>query len=422
MAHLNAYVVTFNCARQAIDVPYFAASLFKDITTELPPDLIVLCLQEVAPISYSFLGGSLLVPYLARFAVAVKDATAHKYGADSEYVEVAARNLGMTAIMVFARRQTKERIHWTQYAGTGVGLWRMGNKGAVGARFALRSADGGEDCLLTVIAAHLAPMEERWRRRNEDWRSICESLVFEDPLHSPVRSSKSDDDAQPLLSDVDDPIGQKKDGDAGTLFRPDTHVFFAGDLNYRTADTSPPTSTQSTPWPKPVEDTEDEHHYSHLLQHDQLGRERKAGRTLHNLTEAAPIKFPPTYKYSNAAQRKEWHWAQHRMPSWCDRILVLEALPPDVHSYVALPVQPTSDHRPVALYCTIPDEQVDSRVEPPFSIRQDWRDRRATARRLEIIVGLGAYLTMTWEGRTLLAGTIAGIVGGWLVLRALLGT
>lgn len=94
----------------------------------------------------------------------------------------------------------------------------------------------------------------------------------------------------------------------------------------------------------------------------------------------------------------------------------------DVHSYDALSVQPTSDHRPVTLSVTIPlrKPEVAVGVKPSFSARKDWRERRAAARRYEVLVGIASYLALTWEGEMVLAATIAGILGGYVALRAML--
>lgn len=188
-----------------------------------------------------------------------------------------------------------------------------------------------------------------------------------------------------------------------------------------------------------------------MLEKDQLSRELHSKRTLHYLTEA-PIDFPPTYKYSSAAQKQAaqraglicrnvaddaaavksdddddqvWLWAKHRTPSWCDRVLYLPESSPEVRAYTALPLQPTSDHRPVVLSFSIPEASLKDgstlAVKPPFDIKPGWVQRRSTARMLELIVGLGAYLALTWEGEALLLGTVVGIVGGAVALRALLG-
>ena len=446
MADLNCYITTFNCGRKLIDVEYFAANLLNALQQDVPPELIVLSLQEIAPIGYSYLGGSLLAPYFARFAEAVYQATSHRFGKTTQYDTAVVRNVGMTSIMVFARRGSEKRIGWMQTAGVGVGLWQMGNKGAVGVRLGLAPGGGGrQENVISFVAAHLAPMESAWERRNEDWKSICEGLVFEkEPMAGTGRPARigGGPESEPLLANNDRE-------DRGSLFQPPSHIYFAGDLNYRTSD-QPPKPHQHSDWPQPVESTSDSRHHSHWLEKDQLNRERKNGNTLHLLDEA-PVDFPPTYKYSDAAQKhvasatdstarrladgrvnnttyiknideEVWLWAQHRTPSWCDRILYLASAPPTVFGYTALPVQPTSDHRPVALSFSIPSKPVNADLEPPFRIREDWRQRRATARRYEVLVGLAAYLGLTWEGEALLAGTIVGIIGGYLVLRALLGT
>ncbi|KAK4561322.1 hypothetical protein LTR86_004639 [Recurvomyces mirabilis] len=432
MAEISCYITTFNCGRTLINTDFFATTLFNALKTNLPPDLIVLCLQEVAPISHSFLGGSLLTPYLGRFAEAISLASSRKFGnenTDTEYVPLLTRNVGV-----------------------GVGVYgEMGNKGAVGVRLGLGLDGEHEETIMTFVAAHLAPMEEAWQRRNEDWKSICEGLVFEAPHasheHTEQKRSLGSGETEPLLAGSSD--GTTEHGKkAGTLLSPPSHVFFAGDLNYRTSDTRPDASETKT-WPQPVESADDPHHYSHMLEHDQLTRELKKGKTLHNLAEAT-INFPPTYKLSSGAQKNAvattteqhkladgrtvertslrpsaeaedaWLWAQHRTPSWCDRILFLETAQPKIHAYTALPIQPTSDHRPVALSCTVSAKPVTATVESTFTIRDDWRERRAAARRYELVVGLAAYLALTWEGEALVLGSMVGIVGGYILLRALI--
>lgn len=434
MAELRGYITTFNCGRKPVNIDYFAAHLFAGLKTNLPPDLLVLSLQEIAPIGYSFLGGSFLTPYFTSLETAVRIAAVRQFDNEDEYRRLLVRNVGMTAMMVFVRREFEERIRRVETSGVGVGLWRMGNKGGVGARLWLQAQSEGEAMAVTFVAAHFAPMEDAWQARIEDWKCICEEMVFEGD-----RSSKGQTEAQEsqalLGKDTDVNVSDDKQQ---SLFSPISHIFFAGDLNYRAAD-KPPVSGDYEGWPQPVESESDVHHYSHLLDRDQLTRELEKNTTLHHLAEAA-IHFPPTYKYSNEAQKEAaktardkslesdnsaWLWAEHRVPSWCDRVLFLKTAKPTVHSYTALPLQPTSDHRPVVLSFSIPLKPMDkeaAEVTAPFAVRKDWRELRAAARRYEILVGLAAYLSLTWEGEMLLGGTIVGIIGGWLAIRALVGT
>ncbi|KAI7505182.1 DNase I-like protein [Hortaea werneckii] len=487
MADLNVYLTTFNCGRKPVNVDYFSHFLFDGLSKSnpLPPDLLVLSLQEIAPIAYGFLGGTLLTPYFTRFTQAVADAARNTFSSQNvSYHEPLVRNAGMTAIMVFAREEIWHRIQQVESAGVGVGLWEMGNKGAVGVRLSVRGAGENSTTPFTFVAAHLAPMEPEWERRNQDWRSICENLVFEpeSPPNDTTSRLNASPETEPLLSKPGS--SSSSSSNPSSLYHPNTNLFLLGDLNYRASDTAPNPSLPSPPipWPQPVSSPADPHHYTHLLRQDQLSREKNAGKTLHNLVEA-PINFPPTYKYSAAAQKEaargvqsvevrkadgrinrgvrivspggqvgtegggggggeggegggeggeggEYLWAPHRTPSWCDRILYTS--PPPSHpvepkTYVSLPVQPTSDHQPVVLSCAVPRgvagtrEEGGEEMEVPFSIRADWRERRRAARRLEVLVGMLAYLGLTWEGRLVVLGSVVGVVGGWWVLGALVG-
>ncbi|KAF2857238.1 DNase I-like protein [Piedraia hortae CBS 480.64] len=412
MTSLSAYVITFNCARTPVHREYFSANLFNALPASASaPDLLVFSLQELAPITFAFLGGSWLTPYFAAFSAALNDAVRQKFGLEP-YVKLAACNVGMTGIMVFARPEFEERARVLATAGTGVGLWKMGNKGAVGVRL---KVDGR--VTVTFVGAHLAPMELAWERRNEDWKNICQDLVFEGP--------SSGSETEPLL-------GGEETGEQ-ELFDPPSYIYLAGDLNYRASD-QPPGWQDHESWPQPGESSR---HYDSLLQNDQLRREQGENATLQNFVEA-PVQFPPTYKYSSAAQKlalstskkdgvvtsstdelPRWQWAKHRVPSWCDRILYLSHSAVQVQNYTALPVQPTSDHRPVVLSCSFPAKPIDTSVKNPFPVSKDWRESRKRARQLEYLIGLLSYPVLTMEGRLMVLGTIIGVLGGYFLLRAL---
>ena len=178
----------------------------------------------------------------------------------------------------------------------------MGNKGAVGVRLGLTGDDGEEDVPVTFVAAHLAPFEDKWEKRNEDWKNICEGLVFErdEMAEATARGGKSRDgvEAEPLLSSSgEDDATTGKTISQHSLFSPVSHVFFAGDLNYRTSDASPKLDDHKI-WPQSADNASE---YTDLLRHDQLTRELRSKKTLHSLAEAE-ITFPPTYKLSKFAQ------------------------------------------------------------------------------------------------------------------------
>ncbi|KAL8706185.1 MAG: hypothetical protein Q9201_000763 [Fulgogasparrea decipioides] len=435
---LDILVVTFNCARQPIK-PGFLSNAVRQSQR---PTIIVLSLQEIAPIAYAFLGGSYLAPYLLRFIHAVELAAKKGLG-EAEYVNVVTRNVGMTACMVFALKERESNIRWIDTGGVGLGVHEMGNKGAVGLRLGYAVSDNVME--LAFIAAHLTPMEDALTKRNQDWMNIVRRLAFTPAGLTNIRKAprgqvaSGGEESEALLANHSNDTTTRPLG----IFTPNIHLILAGDLNYRTSSTKPQPS-DTLAFPQPTIEPTDPHHYSHLLKNDQLSRERRAGRTCHGLSEA-PIHFPPTYKYSDEAQLlaeknhdvTTWDWAMHRWPSWCDRILYLD-LPEwmkgnakvEVQKYNALPLQPTSDHRPVVLALRIPlkaipapeDGQGEQHVRrrPPFELDPDWRARRAVARRKEILVGVLAYLSLTWEGRGIVLALVIGTLGGWAIVRSML--
>ncbi len=447
MSTLNAFIVTFNCARKKVKPEVFARHLSDAVPKSQTPDVLILSLQEVAPIAYSFLGGSYLTPYFDRFRHAV-DLTALAMPNGTRYTNIITRNVGMTAIMAFVPNDQASHIKWLETAGVGVGVHEMGNKGAVGLRMGYAY---GEDIVeMAAVAAHLAPMEDGLERRNEDWKNIVRCMVFT-PIHKNAVRAATKTRASRTNAVEDEPLlpGSPDTSTAPTsgLYRPTSHLILAGDLNYRTSRSKPSTADYQL-YPKPTEDVTDPRHYSNLLKEDQLSRELKAGRTCHGLREAR-IDFGPTYKYSDKQQEVAetdnglaWDWAKHRFPSWCDRILYLDlplwmkvedsSASIKVNRYTSLPLMSTSDHRPVALSLSLPAMAIpappeetaddDVRTHPPFTIDPQWREKRAIARRKEIIVGLLAFLGLTWEGKIVLLATIIGASGGWFIMMSILAT
>ena len=281
-------------------------------------------------------------------------------------------------------------------------------------------------------------MEDELLRRNEDWKNIVRGLVF---------SSKTADRKQNAasLSGEERPLLSISPRDA-SIYKSTSHLFIAGDLNYRTSTIRPSPTDHLETFPQPHHDPSSPQHFSNLFQSDQLSHERHAGRTLHGLKEA-PVSFPPTYKYDSKEpfltpdeDLSRWHWAKHRWPSGCDRILYLDvptwlsSSKPDLkittHKYFALPLQPTTDHRAVALEVSVPlvpiptpsedEEGNDPRLHPPFEINVDWKKKRDRARVLELVAGYSMYLTTTWDGRGLVIAMVAGSVGAYFVIKALL--
>lgn len=430
MKNLATYIVTFNCARTLVEPEHFSKHLFDswknpvEASSKLP-DVVVLNLQEVAPVAHAFTGGSLVKPYFDRLRKSVDLAAAPQPGEDGvDYFNVLSKNAGLTAIMVFVRDDIADQILSVNLAHVGVGIQQMGNKGAIGARIGWRVDEGQPPLYTTFVSAHLAPFEEEIERRNQDYVNIVRRMVFVGPDARELKSNSENDESRPLLEN--DNLSSVKDSKETGMYADDAHLFFAGDLNYRTALTGPSREDVAL-FPQPTTNRKAPEHYCHLLEKDQLSQELHSNKTLHGLQEQS-IDFCPTYKYHDSQSQPvlqdedmdKWPWAKHRWPSWCDRIFFSSVERPAVVAgqYDSLPLFRTSDHRPVALSVSIPYKTVETSSlssSMPAPIDSNWRSQRDIARRKELAVGLGAYLGTTWEGNTVLFGALLVILSGfWL--------
>ncbi|TFB00908.1 Inositol-1,4,5-trisphosphate 5-phosphatase 1 [Trichoderma ghanense] len=495
---LDLLVLTFNCAAKLVNVPEFARHLRIALERDAAdlPEVVVLSLQEVAPLSYAFIGDYFLKRYLDRFGEALNlAASLHpKTGYDQDasatsststlplahtsrpdrgknhFTLVRALNVGYTAIMLFAKHP--DRLTNLQEAEVGFGAAEMGNKGAVGLR-ALYEAGDGESTELTFVATHLAAMEWNLPRRNANWGAIMRGLTFENPEEVLSRMRRDAASRSQSLSSCEEgnaseqarllqeehheqDLRLQQEFHNLSMFKPSSHLFVAGDLNYRISTTSP---TPSSAFPNL--DPGSENFYTNFLHLDQLTRERLAGRTLHGLSEC-PVTFPPTYKYvvdpktppagddDDDVDEVKWQFAPHRYPGWTDRILFLE-LPPwvdakmKVRAYDALPVMRTSDHRPVFLRVDVPlvspadlappaavresaaagsasppggSGSVDPRVRLPVEIDPEAWERRLAGRRREIVAGWSMFLGSTRQGALILGTLLAATAGGYWLFRS----
>ncbi|KAF1816544.1 DNase I-like protein [Eremomyces bilateralis CBS 781.70] len=462
MPSLRILLLTFNCARNFVD-PEILATDILDAIPETPtskasriiPDVIAVSLQEVAPIAYAFLGGPYLTPYLARVGAAVHLASERYAETHQErqtdnvapedwiYTNVITKNVGLTALMIFARRKVADSICWITWGSAGVGVGGMGNKGAVGIRLGFDAVkvkqsvkdwdeDSGVSVLeVTFVAVHLAPNAGNVERRNQDWENIVRNLVF-----LPEEA---------FVPNTDEPFGIAKDTPRpklnfsiyGKNDSSETSAalhFVFGDLNYRTGDEDPDPDSYMA-FPQPTQDISSLLHYSRLLTKDQLNAERAENRTLHSFEEL-DVTFPPTYKYDpnqhwpgyenglRVPNTTGWLWEATRWPSWCDRILFLPQEPLTVEKYVSLPVQPTSDHRPVALSATVNLSKTLGKAmevqEGPFPLNPDWEGRRRDARMKEVVVGGLSWFVLTTEGRIWFSGLTIGGLATLFAIIALL--
>ncbi|KAI2617060.1 DNase I-like protein [Hypoxylon sp. NC1633] len=471
---LDVFILTFNAAKHQINVPVFARHLYDAFgqNASTLPELVVISVQEMAPLTQAFIGSYMLNPYFQRYEsavniAAIKFAAAEEHqhpSKDPPYTLVSKRNVGMTGIMLFAREPAAVRN--LQAAEVGFGTGDMANKGAVGLRMFYKKEDADGDLTaqteLTFVSAHLAAMEWNLDRRNKNWESIVSGLVFEDPKTfaerpslQPTLQSSSDEfeEAQQALLERD--WAQKTLHDI-SIYKPGSHLFVAGDLNYRLSKTSPAPGSAF-----PDMDSKSPNYFAHFLTRDQLTTEKAAGRTLHGLSEAA-IKFPPTYKLvpllkarpsaetdgdrDDDTEAVGWSWAPHRWPGWCDRVLFLdipwwaqEAVGDQrlkVMAYDAIPAVRSSDHRPVFLRLEVPmleprrllptesayetelradrRQPVDPRIKLPFPIDfQSW-EHRAHVKKWESTIGWSMLISQSKQGIILLVTVLLVGLSTWL--------
>ncbi|KAI6088399.1 DNase I-like protein [Hypoxylon rubiginosum] len=472
---LDVFILTFNAAKHHINIPVFARHLYNAFgqNASTLPELVVISIQEMAPMAQAFIGSYVLSPYFQRYESAVNIAAA-KFVAEEErqhrpkdrpYTLVTTRNVGMTGIMMFAREPAAVRN--LQATEVGFGAGDLANKGAVGLRtlYERRGADGRiiASTELTFVSAHLEAMEWNLERRNKNWESIVSGLLFEDPkkiaerpsLHPTLHDSEDSSEGQSLL---------RRDSTEKALhdisiYKPGSHLFVAGDLNYRLSKTAPAPGSIF-----PEIDPESPNYYPNFLTRDQLTAEKGANRTLHGLSEA-PIEFPPTYKLDSLPKSKpqtelgrigdeeddvdevKWSWARHRWPGWCDRILFLD-IPwwarEDVNkdakmkitTYDALPAVRSSDHRPVFLRLDIPMLDPDSlaptqsayereqrdagwtgfvnpRIKLPFSVDFRSWEHRAMVKKWESTIGWSMLISQSKQGIMVFITVLLVGLGAW---------
>ncbi|KAI1122828.1 Endonuclease/exonuclease/phosphatase [Nemania abortiva] len=491
-AFLDVFILTFNAGKQQIDPSVFARHLrnaFAQNATGLP-ELVVFCLQEMAPLAQSFIGSYMINPCTYSFTseiiaaaarvvlenfqcyasavnlaarndvawsgraqerdrgvVGCSDADEDAYQNQEEpggspYTLVTSRNVGLTGIMLFALNP--EALHHLKSTEVGFGAGDMGNKGALGLRMLFSKEDAGgrtRQTELTFVGTHLAAHEWNLEKRNKHWENIVSGLLFEDPKKlrgpksaSPTPRTSSDGDERDLLL-AQDP-NEKALHDI-TIYKPGSHLFVAGDLNYRISRTPP--SPESA---FPDLDPKSPNYFKRFLALDQLALEKSTGRTLHGLSEST-ILFPPTYKLeiTDAEDVASWKWAPHRWPGWCDRILYLD-IPPwapttsakiDTLAYDALPPVRTSDHRAVYLRARVPvleasilapsnstqpPDSTDPRIKLPYPVDFESWDHRARVKKWESVMGWCMLVSQSKQGIAIFVIlSLVGLGTWWLRSR-----
>ena len=332
MSNLRVLLITFNCA----EYPFKSYPFPHDVDT--PPDILVFALQEIGELGESLRGPTKAINGIENTIEEFKGKYNESYG------ELLWSQAGTTALVVYVKEGLPELS--VDMADIGVGFFGiLGNKGAAAVRIHIPieendTTDVNTTKSITFVCAHLAAHGNMVTRRNEDFAMISRNLIFSD-------------------------LTGMYDSD---------HLFFAGDLNYRTSDLIGSFDRVA----------DEEELLMELLESDQLKAEHSLGRTLHGLEEAS-IKFPPTFKFLKDGSGR---YNTKRWPSWCDRILFLSKKIKIIRYDALLPIK-HSDHRPVFLEALIELSQNSRLNSLPHKENIEARNIRRMVRQFELTLGVG---------------------------------
>lgn len=415
-----------------------------DLSPREAPDMYAVALQEFAPLSAA-LGGLVSADAAAIDDEIRRTIRLHQSvvrpdrmydplelgGGPENYVKIGEVLHGGLALFVYARERrprmdaraasAAQRVREvrTAYVGTGIG-GVMGNKGAVGVRVRVASADAkAPDEVLTFVCAHLAAHDHNVARRNADWKAIVERLVFDSASVQPLIVLQDDKVQAPLRA-----IQQVSAGRTTLTPRPlddeeyslyDTHhLFVLGDLNYRVGTgvegvsldghekRYPPIDAAAV---RAAQRSFQASQWTALRPYDQLLKERFATppRTMHGLyvPSMEQHQIPPTYKYKARGEMEQL--SQKRLPGWPDRLLWASSdAAHGSHAlrcelYRSLMRYTLSDHKPITAIVELPRRLAPGSeyLPVPFSLHPHWRLWRTIGRALDRVVGLVWMLLLT---------------------------
>lgn len=330
---LDLFLFTYNCNKQTFDAGRFTEKLAQSFPDD-PAQLFVFGVQEFCSVAdgcFPDVARKIMLSLNELYLAALES----KYS-DVRFKTIALSHVGAIGLVVITTQflQFDSRV---RYGEVGAGYAYSSMKGGIGVRVLL------PDTEITFVNAHLPAYEglANYNKRNQAVTDIFRAMDF---------------------------------GDGYGVLKPGAHVFFMGDLNYRTTQKYDAKS-DSQQRLLLLSDSEGFRNIEELLVYDELLQGRAAGDVFLGFSEAK-ITFNPTYKYHlNTAI-----YNAHRSPSWCDRILYQSTYEnrgtkegisilgkakktlPHVNEYSSIDSLLQSDHQPVFLSITIPRQAPRSMV------------------------------------------------------------
>ncbi|RIB17121.1 Endonuclease/exonuclease/phosphatase [Gigaspora rosea] len=460
---LKVLVGTYNVNKRDIsqDLSSWLFQTNSSITDK--PDIIVVGFQEFSPFPNAFFTNKRLERYTSLIEKAIFVNTKESYTA------LVKSNFVGLALFVYVRdKSVTRRILNVEIAKCGVGPLWIGNKGGVGVRIVIDAnafneeqkyedrANNTRELALCFVCAHFAPHSHNTYQRNQDFKSICERLVFANNMYSEntententdrdstheqrenceIMMTNMEEDSTPLLSSYHN---KNKQQQYFTIYDSD-FLFFFGDLNYRIElekreGFNNPTLTISS-----LLDILRTRQHQRIRSCDQLAREIIDGRVLHGFEEG-DLNFLPTYKYY-VGSINEFD-VRYRTPGWCDRIFYYwrkgddeqisdlnvagtaeQSSPILPINYMSHPSYTLSDHKPVsALFAITPQHErlvvKSGTSNSPFKIDENRDLKFAFGEASSIIVGCLWWLFGTERGVKviLIIGGI-GFFGLWVARK-----
>lgn len=340
MAHI--FLFTLNCAKTS-QLRSIAEAVGRSLPEE-SPDLFVFGFQELVELLPSLTPG-VVDEELSQLKALIATTVEEKYGI--EVFKSVNSSVGAIGSFVLSVGPIESVLE----ASTTCGLMYSSLKGGCGLRIKYNHQ------YYTFVTAHLSANEGQLARRIQDSTKVLRGLQF---------------------------------GDGWSVLRPQSHVFFMGDLNFRSRSGDA------------------------LLSNDELIPSMSRGECFPGFDECA-IAFKPTYKFNIGTDT----YNKKRIPSWCDRILFLK-YPRIVKSeYQSAPVL-TSDHHAVYLDLTVdqlPAEAVSTRGQITSQAGEVIDMSLSTTVQLDAIlrligdfvVWISLWLTRTTLGRVLLCTLVLGL-------------
>ncbi|KAF5093355.1 hypothetical protein D0Z00_004099 [Geotrichum galactomycetum] len=300
------------------------------------------------------------------------------------YRQVDKKVIGAVALLVY-HDMTRVKIVDSRKAAVRCGMYLSGLKGGVGIRLTVRDVDGADTPTeeFTFVNAHLAANEgvKQKELRNSNFHTIATSLNFNDGYG---------------------------------FYKPGSHLFFMGDLNYRATRESNSGAQQHGEEGEGLLQTLNGSGNLDISR-DELLFEIRNQKVLFGFKEA-PITFPPTFKYQIGNPQNVYK--TNRTPSWCDRIMYLGYKESDseaIIKYNIIPSVLTSDHKPLYLGIAVP------RHETPTSISLTQRQETdnlslefnknaamwdTVGSKVDLAIGWGLYIVSSTPGRLTLAAIL----------------